>query len=44
MQQINKQGNEKAVRLINKPFHNFSQAVLISGGLCKEGLGQIICH
>lgn len=39
-----KNGNESAISLINKEFHKKVNGIMISGGICKEGLGRIIFH
>jgi len=39
-----KNGNESALSKINREFHKKSNGLMISGGICKEGLGQIIFH
>ena len=37
-----KNGNEAAISLINKEFHKKVNGIMISGGICKEGLGRVI--
>ena len=39
-----KNGNERALSKINLEFHNKVKGIMISGGICKEGLGHIIFH
>ena len=39
-----KNGNEAAISLINKEFHKKVNGIMISGGICKEGLGRVIFH
>ena len=39
-----KSGNEKAINLVSKSRHKFTNAIMVSGGICKDGLGEIIFH
>ena len=35
-----KSGDERAIDLITRPQHKFNKAVMVSGGICNEGLGK----
>ena len=37
-------GDEKSINLVTRPHHKFNNAILVSGGICNEGLGEIIFH
>ena len=37
-------GDEKALAIVNKEFFKKTNGIMISGGICKEGLGRIIFH
>ena len=37
-------GDEKANELATRQYHKFNNGILVSGGICDEGLGQIIFH
>ena len=37
-------GDEKALAIVNKEFFKKDNGIMISGGICKEGLGRIIFH
>ena len=37
-------GNEKSINLVTRQFHKFNNAIMVSGGICNEGLGEIIFH
>ena len=39
-----KAGDEKANELVTRQYHKFNNGILVSGGICDEGLGQIIFH
>ena len=39
-----KSGGEKSINLITRQFHKFNNAIMVSGGICDEGLGEIIFH
>ena len=39
-----KSGEEKSVNLVTRQYHKFYNAIMVSGGICKEGLGEIIFH
>ena len=39
-----KAGNEKAIDLVIRPKHKFNNGILVSGGMCNLGLGNIIFH
>ena len=39
-----KSGDEKAIDLVTRPKHKFNNGILVSGGMCNEGLGKIIFH
>lgn len=39
-----KRGNEIALRKVTKQFHKKLNGILVSGGICNEGLGKIIFH
>ena len=39
-----KAGDEKANELVTRQYHKFNDGILVSGGICDEGLGQIIFH
>ena len=39
-----KTGNESTISLINKEFHKKVNGIMVSGGICREGLGRIIFH
>ena len=39
-----KYGNEKSINLVTRSYHKFNNAIMVSGGMCKEGLGEIIFH
>ena len=39
-----KSGNEKSINLIARQFYKFKNAIMISRGICNEGLGEIIFH
>ena len=37
-------GDEKSINLITRQTHKFNNAIIVSGGICDEGLGEIIFH
>ena len=37
-----KAGNEKAIELVTRPHNKFNNGIMVSGGICNEGLGKII--
>ena len=39
-----KAGDEKTNELVTRQYHKFNNGILVSGGICDEGLGQIIFH
>ena len=39
-----KAGDEKAIDLVTRPKHKFNNGIMVSGGMCNEGLGKIIFH
>ena len=39
-----KRGNEIALQKVTKPFHKKLNGILVSGGICNEGLGRLIFH
>ena len=39
-----KSGNEKSINLVTRQTHKFKNAIMVSGGICDEGLGEIIFH
>ena len=39
-----KSGEEKAINLLIRPQHKFNNGIMVSGGICKEGLGGLIFH
>ena len=39
-----KAGDEKSINLVTKPQHKFNNAIMVSGGICNEGLGEVIFH
>ena len=39
-----KQGKESALKKITRPYHKKLNGILVSGGICQEGLGRIIFH
>ena len=39
-----KSGNEKSINLVTRQFYKFNNAIMVSGGICNEGLGEIIFH
>ena len=44
MQKYLKGGNEKAINIIVSPAPKKENGLMISGGICEEGLGNIIFH
>ena len=44
MQKYLKSGNEKALKLIVRPFYKKENGLMVSGGICDQGLGNIIFH
>ena len=44
MQKYLKSGNEKALQLIAKPFHKKENGLMVSGGICEQGLGNLVFH
>ena len=39
-----KSGEEKSIDLVTRQHHKFHNAIMVSGGICREGLGEIIFH
>ena len=39
-----KSGDEKSINLVTRQRHKFYNEIMVSGGICKEGLGNIIFH
>lgn len=39
-----KLGDEKATELVTRQCHKFNDGIMVSGGICDKGLGQIIFH
>ena len=37
-------GDEKSINLVTRAHHKFNNAIMVSGGVCNEGLGEIIFH
>ena len=37
-----KAGDEKAINLVTRPQNKFNNGIMVSGGMCDEGLGKII--
>lgn len=37
-----KSGDEKSIKLVSRQYHKFNNAIMVSGGICKEGLGELI--
>ena len=37
-------GDEKSINLVTRSHHKFNNANMVSGGVCNEGLGEIIFH
>ena len=37
-----KNGNEYSIRLVTREFHKKVNSIMVSGGNCREGLGEII--
>ena len=36
-----KSGDEKSINLVTRSHHKFNNAIMVSGGVCNEGLGEI---
>ena len=39
-----KNGNEESNNLISREYHKFNNSIMVSGGICNEGLGELIFH
>ena len=39
-----KNGNESSIRLFTRDFHKNVNGIMVSGKICKDGLGEIIFH
>ena len=39
-----KQGNEIALKKVTRQYHKKVNGILVSGGICREGLGRLIFH
>ena len=39
-----KAGDEDAINLLTRPQQKFTNGIMVSGGICDEGLGKIIFH
>ena len=37
-------GNEESNNLISREYHKFNNSIMVSGGICNEGLGELIFH
>ena len=37
-------GNESSIRLVTREFHKKVNGIMVSGGICRAGLGEIIFH
>ena len=37
-------GNEKSINLLSRQTYKFNNAIMVSGVICDEGLGEIIFH
>ena len=37
-------GNESSIRLVKREFHKKVNGIMVSGGICRAGLGEIIFH
>ena len=39
-----KNGNENALKKVTREFHKNYNGIMVSGGICEEGLGKLIFH
>ena len=39
-----KNGNENALKKVTRQFHKKQNGIMVSGGICREGLGKLIFH
>ena len=39
-----KNGNESSIKLVTREFHKKVNGIMVSGGICRAGLGEIIFH
>ena len=39
-----KNGNESALKKVTRQFHKKQNGIMVSGGICREGLGKLIFH
>ena len=39
-----KAGNEESNNLISRDYYKFNNSIMVSGGICNEGLGELIFH
>ena len=39
-----RRGNELALQKVTRQFHKKLNGLMVSGGICKEGLGKLIFH
>ena len=39
-----KSGDEKSINLVTRQHHKFHNGIMVSGGVCNEGLGEIVFH
>ena len=37
-------GNENAINLVTRPFHKKESGLMVSGGICEQGLGNLVFH
>ena len=44
MQKYLKCRNEKAINLVTRPFHKKESGLMVSGGICEQGLGILVFH
>ena len=44
MQKYLKYGNEKTINLVTRPFHKKESGLMVSGGICEQGLGNLVFH
>ena len=39
-----KSGDEKSINLVTRQHHKFYNGIMVSGGVCYEGLDEIVFH
>ena len=39
-----KAGNEESNNLISSKYHKYNNSIMVSGGICNEGLAELIFH